>query len=267
MCHILAQRVHLFWPSCWRTLRAKSAPTLEDGTPTLLAALCAHGLVVPETSDGGTQWHRLSAADTCLLVPSGLQSHGRDLLLSAAQTICVIVDSKEVVGRRRRRRAGVHRHRPQGQRSPLWPQWAAPWPPVPHSGSVEFGTSAPSKLLSTTQNVALTSMYVNDSCATSQVQTRGAADDRGGAAGRAAAHGRLPHRRTQPVRVPPRHRPRRCARRSRLRRRRSRPRRRGPGRRPRRRTRHSAAPPNLKLQWHPSAVPPWFSSALPQHSV
>ena len=37
-------------------------------------ALCAHGLVVPETSGGRTQWHRLSAPDTCLLVPSGLQS-------------------------------------------------------------------------------------------------------------------------------------------------------------------------------------------------
>ena len=34
----------------------------------------------------------------------------------------VIVDSKDVVGRRRRHRAGVHRHRPQGQSSPLWPQ-------------------------------------------------------------------------------------------------------------------------------------------------
>ena len=34
-------------------------------------------------------------------MPSGLQSHGRDLLLSAAQTICVIVDSKVVVHRRR----------------------------------------------------------------------------------------------------------------------------------------------------------------------
>ena len=75
------------------------------------AALCAHGLVVPETSVGGTQWHRLSAADTCLLVPSGLQSNGRDLLLCAAQTICVIVDSKVVVHRRRRHQAGVRRRR------------------------------------------------------------------------------------------------------------------------------------------------------------
>ena len=130
-------------------------------------ALCAHGLVVPETSGGRTQWHQLSAADTCLLVPSGLQSNGRDLLLCAAQTICVIVDSKEVVGRRRRRRAGVHRHRPQGQRSPLWPQWAAAWPPVPHSGSVECGTSAPSKLLSTKCHA-----YVHMTHATSLSQVR-----------------------------------------------------------------------------------------------
>ena len=33
-----------------------------------------------------------------------------------------------VVGRRLRHRAGVHRPRPQGQSSPLWPQWAAAWP-------------------------------------------------------------------------------------------------------------------------------------------
>ena len=54
------------------------------------------------------------------------EPHGRDILLFAAQTICVIVDSKEVVGRRRRRRAGVHRHRPliahkASERSPLRP--------------------------------------------------------------------------------------------------------------------------------------------------
>ena len=127
-------------------------------------ALCAHGLVVPETSVGRTQWHRLSAADTCLLVPSGLQSHGRDLLLSAAQTICVIVDSKVVVGRRRRRRAGVHRHRPQGrlaarlkygtrhtssvQRSPLSSLASVGSGMAAGAAfcSVECGTSAPSDL-------------------------------------------------------------------------------------------------------------------------
>ena len=40
-----------------------------------------------------------------------LYGRRRDLLLSAAQTICVIVDSKVVVGRCRRRRAGVCRQR------------------------------------------------------------------------------------------------------------------------------------------------------------
>ena len=73
-----------------------------------------------------------------------------DLLLCACANIGVTVDGKLVVGRRLHHRAGVHRRRPQGQGSPLWPQWAAAWPPVyapvPHSGSVECGTSAPSDL-------------------------------------------------------------------------------------------------------------------------
>ena len=69
-----------------------------------------------------------------------LQAHGGGLVLCAAQTCGVIVDSKDVVGRRRRRRAGVRSHRPQGQRSPLWPQWAAAWPLVPRSRTLERPT-------------------------------------------------------------------------------------------------------------------------------
>ena len=42
----------------------------------------------------------------------------------------VIVDSKDIVGRRRRHRAGVRRRRPQGQSSHRWPQSAAAWPLV-----------------------------------------------------------------------------------------------------------------------------------------
>ena len=59
-----------------------------------------------------------------------LQAHGGGLVLCAAQSCSVIVDSKVMVGRRRRHRAGVRRRRPQGQSSPLWPQWAAAWPLV-----------------------------------------------------------------------------------------------------------------------------------------
>ena len=63
-------------------------------------------------------------------MPNALQSHGRDQRLCDCASCGVIVDSKDVVGRRRRHRAGVRRRRPQGQSSPLWPQWAAAWPLV-----------------------------------------------------------------------------------------------------------------------------------------
>ena len=59
-----------------------------------------------------------------------LQAHGGGLALCDCASCGVIVDSKDVVGRRRRHRAGVRRRRPQGQSSPLWPQWAAAWPLV-----------------------------------------------------------------------------------------------------------------------------------------
>ena len=40
-------------------------------------------------------------------------------------------------GERRR----PHCHIPQGQSSPLWPQWAAAWPLVPHSRTLERGAA------------------------------------------------------------------------------------------------------------------------------
>ena len=71
------------------------------------------------------------------------QAHGGGLVLCAhvlTTNICVTVDSKVVVGRRLHHRTGVHRPRPQGQISPLWPQWSAAWPLVPHSRTLERPT-------------------------------------------------------------------------------------------------------------------------------
>ena len=89
----------------------------------------------------GTQWHRLSAAgsssqraDTCREGPAAIKR------LSLTTTIGVTVEGEVVVSRRRRRRAGVHRPHPQGQSSPLWPQWAAVWPLVPRSRTLERPT-------------------------------------------------------------------------------------------------------------------------------
>ena len=66
-----------------------------------------------------------------------LVEHGGGLgTLRFTTNICVTVDGKVIVGRRLHHRAGVHRRRPHGQSSPLWPQWAAAcaWPlvVVPH---------------------------------------------------------------------------------------------------------------------------------------
>ena len=73
-----------------------------------------------------------------------LQAHGGSLVLCAAQSFLIIVDSKEVVGRRRRHQAGMRRCRPRGQRSPLWPQRAAAWPLVPRSARTNAPRSGPS---------------------------------------------------------------------------------------------------------------------------
>ena len=72
-----------------------------------------------------------------------LTEHSGDLLLCACgcANIGVTVDGKglrwssAVDSTRKQDRAGVHRRRPKGQGSPLWPQWAAAGPPVPHSGA------------------------------------------------------------------------------------------------------------------------------------
>ena len=65
--------------------------------------------------------------------PQG-QAQSGHLLLCACANIGVTVDGKVlVVGSRLHHRAGVHRHRPQGQSSPLWPQRPAAWPLVPRS--------------------------------------------------------------------------------------------------------------------------------------
>ena len=81
-----------------------------------------------------------------------LQAHGGSLVLCAAQTFLVIEDSKEVVGRRRRHQADRRRCRPQGQRSPLWPQRAAAWPLVPRSARTNAPRSGPLFLDSTICN-------------------------------------------------------------------------------------------------------------------
>ena len=88
----------------------------------------AHAVMV--LSNPGTHVSRLS---TCQLSLSAeiaqdtvtgaavhdLQAHGAACQLLADANCSVIVDSKVVVGRRRRRRAGVCRHRPQGQSKTL----------------------------------------------------------------------------------------------------------------------------------------------------
>ena len=77
------------------------------------------------------------------------------LRVSADDNIVVTVKGEVVVGRRRRRRAGVHRPRPQGQSSPLWPQWAAAWPLVPLRAPSSGRRSGPSELF----NPFVTQMY------------------------------------------------------------------------------------------------------------
>ena len=81
--------------------------------------------------------HVAECADCTGGCADGLLSSGGYHKSGAAQTICVTVEGKVVVGRRLHHRAGVHRRRPQGQSSPLWPQWAAAWPLVPHSRTLE----------------------------------------------------------------------------------------------------------------------------------
>ena len=75
------------------------------------------------------------------------------ILLCACENIGVTIEGMVVVGRRwavdstnpssRALGSGVHRRRPQGlqgQSRPLWPQWAAAWPLVPCSRTLERPT-------------------------------------------------------------------------------------------------------------------------------
>ena len=86
--------------------------------------------------------------------------------VSADDKHCVTVDGKVVVGRRLRHRAGVHRRRPHGHTargSPLWPQWAAAWPPVPYLGSDQRRVRDVGDVRSLFQPY-VTQMSIYDSC-------------------------------------------------------------------------------------------------------
>ena len=94
-------------------------------------------------SNPGTQHMSLSAGIAQEPVcPFDPQTHSGDLLLCA----CPIhwrhrpTVTGGRLGRRLHHRAGVHRRRPQGQSSPLWPQWAAAWLLVPCSRTLERPT-------------------------------------------------------------------------------------------------------------------------------
>ena len=104
-------------------------------------ALCTLGmLAITRIVDRRTQWMVLSAAIKHSMNGQGLEGTHAGLLRLEDAFRVVIVDHEDTVSRRRRHRAGMHRRRPQGQRSPLWPQWAAAWPLVPRSRTLERPT-------------------------------------------------------------------------------------------------------------------------------
>ena len=81
--------------------------------------------------DGGTQWHRLSAAvkqPACRYVRAAPCSITAAL---ADDNIGVTADGKVVVGRRRSHRADVSRPRPQCPGRPPCPWLGPPWSLVP----------------------------------------------------------------------------------------------------------------------------------------
>ena len=127
------------------TAEARGGLPLRDGWQND-ALRPSYVLAITPLLDGGTHTHALSAAVKHAMNGQGLGGPHAGLHCLADAFRAVIVDSKEVVGRRRRHRYGVRRRRPQGQRSPLWPQWVAAWSPVPRSGTLECATSRPSKL-------------------------------------------------------------------------------------------------------------------------
>ena len=120
---------------------------LADAVGCLNDALCTAGVVaITRLLDGRTQARCLSAPVKHAMYGQGLEGTHAGLLRLEDAFRVVIVDHEDTVGRRRRHRAGMRRRRPQGQRSPLWPQWAAAWPLVPRSRTSSARRSAPSKL-------------------------------------------------------------------------------------------------------------------------
>ena len=99
---------------------------------------CTPSALVPVQSAHSA--HVAECADCTGGCADGLLSSGGYHKSGACANIGVTVDGKVVVGRRLHHRAGVHRRRPQGQSSPLWPQRAAAWPLVPHSRTLERPT-------------------------------------------------------------------------------------------------------------------------------
>ena len=89
-------------------------------------AICAHGLAVSETSNGGTHTHAVSATDTCLLVSLALQScGGGSCVVIDVVSVGVTVSSMVTVGRRRCRcmaepgcRRKAHSSQPSRQMKP-----------------------------------------------------------------------------------------------------------------------------------------------------
>ena len=122
------------------------------GTCLNLALWTRAMVAITRLLDGRTQCMSLSAATEHSNNRQGLPGPHACLLRLAVAKHIVIVDSKVTVGRRRRHQAGMRRRRPQGQRSPLWPQSAAAWPLVPRSGTLECATLASVQTSSTISN-------------------------------------------------------------------------------------------------------------------
>ena len=120
--------------------------------------ICASGAEVAEPAQRATELARRRGLQghrgRRLQDAEADQVHFRGMLqLCAAQTCSVIVDGKVAVGRRRRHQAGMRRCRPQGQSSPLWPQWASAWPLVPRSRTLERPTLGSVRFFCTICNV------------------------------------------------------------------------------------------------------------------
>ena len=84
-----------------------------------------------------------------------MQNCRRGQQLCASVAFLVLVESEVATGRRRRHQACMQSRRPQGQRSPLWLQWAATWPLVPLLGTLERPTLGSVQSCSTICNAFL----------------------------------------------------------------------------------------------------------------